>query len=130
MNIQEEFHDDIQFEKIITGNIQNKMEVKTMGTMKEEAQAYESKQMKNISELSEVTIDPQIKQDTFDFEKDGKTKTVNRKFIEINNEKYRVPDSVFKQLKVHIEENPNFNKFKVKKTGVGLDTEYTVIPLG
>ncbi len=51
------------------------------------------------------------------------------KYIEIEGEKYKVPISVLMNLKVILEENPNLKKFKVKKTGEGMDTKYTVIPL-
>jgi len=34
-----------------------------------------------------------------------------------------------KSLKAILEENPNLKDFKVKKSGTGMSTEYTVIPL-
>ena len=51
------------------------------------------------------------------------------KYVEIDNERYKMPVSVLASLKVILEENPNLKKFKVKKTGEGMDTRYTVIPL-
>jgi hypothetical protein len=47
----------------------------------------------------------------------------------VNGEEYRVPDSVLKALKDNLEVNPKLGWFKVKKTGEGLKTNYTVIPL-
>ena len=94
------------------------------------AKTYESKTIKNIAELPEVPTDIEIEDDSFDFEKDGKTKTVKQKVIEVNGEKYRVPISVIQQLKVLVDDNPKLARFKVKKSGTTKeDTKYQVIPL-
>ena len=94
------------------------------------AKNYESKTTKNIAELPEVPTDIEIEDDSFDFEKDGKTKTVKQKVIEVNGEKYRVPISVIQQLKVLVDDNPKLARFKVKKSGTTKeDTKYQVIPL-
>lgn len=100
-------------------------------TIKEEAEMYQPQQTKNISELKEVSVDLMLEDDEFEFEdiKTGKMKTIKQRVLILNGQKYRMPVSVLKQLKVHLEENPHLDKFKVKKTGTGLDTEYTLIPL-
>jgi len=84
---------------------------------------------KNITDLPEVKVDMDLEDDSFEFEKDGETKTVNQKVIVVDDVKYRVPVSVIKQLKIHLEDNPKLQKFKVRSTGSGMDTAYTVIPL-
>ncbi len=101
-------------------------------TLKEEAEAYEpAAKTKNISELETVSTNLKLEDDSFTFtEKDGQEKTVKQKVIVVDNEKYRVPLSVIGSLKVILEDNPELEKFKVKKTGEGKDgTKYTVIPL-
>ena len=95
-------------------------------TLKEEALAYEPKQIKNISELQSVSIDLLSENLTF---KDDEQKDFTIKVVEINGEKYRVPISVIRDLKVILEDNPKIQTFKVKRTGQGMQTEYTVIPL-
>jgi len=100
-----------------------------MASLKEEAKAYEQKQTKNIAELEVVSVDVNIEDDEFEVEEDGKTKIVKQKVAIIDGETYRVPVSVLGQLKVQMEENPNLTKFKVKKSGEGMNTSYTVIPL-
>lgn len=102
-----------------------------MVTIAESAKDYESKATKNISELEKVSTNLELKNDSFDFtDNDNNTKTVTQKIVEINDEKYRVPVTVIQQLKVMLEDNPNLQNFKVKKTGAGKDnTRYTVIPL-
>jgi|SRR6056297_1233462 len=101
-----------------------------MAKLKDEAKDYESKQVNNIADLDEVSVDLDVKEDSFETEDDqGKTKEVKYKYIEENGEHYRVPNSVFKQLKVHLEDNPDLEKFKVSKSGKGLNTDYTVIPI-
>ena len=84
---------------------------------------------KIITDLPEVSVDLDLQDDSFEFEKDGETKTVNQKVVVINEEKYRVPTSVINQLKVILEDSPNLKKFKVKSSGTGMDTRYQVIPL-
>ena len=51
------------------------------------------------------------------------------KVINVDGEDYRVPISVIKALKTIAEEKPNLKFVKVKRTGEGMKTEYTVIPL-
>ena len=97
-----------------------------MGSIKEEAQAYEPMQTKNISELDEVPTDLQLEERT-GTKKDGKD--FNYNVVVLNNEDYRVPNSVLKALKVILEEKPDLKNFKVKKTGEGLNTEYTIVTL-
>jgi len=92
-----------------------------MATLKEEAKEFEPKQTKNIADLKTVSVDLVLEDETeveFPY-----------KFITIDNERYRVPSSVIANLKAILEENQDLKTFKVKKTGEGLKTEYTVIPL-
>jgi len=99
-----------------------------MATIKETAQQFEPKQaVKNIADLSEVSTELDLKDETGQNKETGEAFVY--KYIEINAEMYRVPNKVIGDLKVILEENPELKKFKVKKTGTGLDTRYTVIPL-
>ena len=101
-----------------------------MAKLIDEAKAYESKQTKNIADLDVVSVDLDVEDDEFETEDEkGNLKVVKQKVAIINKERYRVPNSVLKQLKVLLEDNSNMKKFKVKKTGQGLNTDYTVIPL-
>jgi len=93
-----------------------------MGSIKEEAQAYEPKQINNISELESVSTDLKVMEEA---EAD-----YPYKYVEIEGKRYKVPASVLAALKSILEENPKLMKFKVKKAGEGLNTNYTVIPLG
>ena len=97
-----------------------------MATIRQMAKKYESKTTKNISELKSVSTELDIREKEFT-DQDGKLFKI--KTAEINGEEYRIPDSVLKQLKDLIEEKPDMTEFKVKKTGEGLKTSYTVIPL-
>lgn len=101
-----------------------------MAKLKDEAMAYEPKQTMNIADLDKVSIDLDIEDDEFETTDDeGKAKMVKQKVAIIEGKKYRVPNSVLNQLKILLEDNPNLNNFKVKKTGQGFSTDYTVIPL-
>ena len=92
-----------------------------MAKLKEEAQAYEPKQIKNIAELEFVKTDYEVKEEN-DVE-------FPYKYIEIDGERYKLPVSVLSSLKQILAEKPELRLFNVKKAGTGLGTEYTVIPL-
>lgn len=93
-----------------------------MAKLKEEAKNYESKaKVNNIAELNSVFTDLEVKEE-LDAE-------FPYKYIVVDGLKYKVPASVLGSLKAILEENQNLVKFKVKKTGEGMDTRYTVIPL-
>ena len=93
-----------------------------MGTIKDEALAYESKaKVKNISTLQSVEINVVVF--------DEPNADYPYKYIEVDGSRYKMPLSVLNDLKAILEENPNLKKFKVKKQGEGMDTNYTVIPL-
>ena len=98
-----------------------------MPTIKESAQAYEGEsKTRNVVELDKVSTDLVIETKELKA-RDGTTFVLN--YIVIDNEQYRIPDSVLKSLKVILEDNPNLKQFRVKKQGTGMDTSYTVIPL-
>ena len=102
-----------------------------MATLSEYAQDYESTaKTKNIADLQKVSIDLELTDDEFEFEKNGETKTVKQKVVIVNEEKYRVPVSVIQQIRVLKEDNPALKFIKVKKSGTTIDdTRYQVIPV-
>ena len=97
-----------------------------MSSIIETAKAYESKKTKNIADLKEVDGTCNVFEGEGN-DKDGKP--FKYKYIEVNGEQYRMPDTVFKDLKAILERKPNLTKFCVNKKGEGFATEYTVIPL-
>ena len=97
-----------------------------MATIKESAKAYVQKKTKSITELGAVSVELEIEDREFN-DKDGKPFTIQ--VFEINGEEYRIPQSVVKQLKELLEEKPKMTKFKVRKTGEGMNTSYMVVPL-
>ena len=90
--------------------------------IKDEAKQQEAKsKVRNISELESVDVNLAVFQETeveFPY-----------KYLEIEGERYKMPLSVLASVKAILEVNENLTKFKVKKTGEGIDTRYTVIPL-
>ena len=98
-----------------------------MATLKDSALAYTPKQTKNIADLPQVPTDLELKQaESLDTE----GKPFSYKYRELNGEHFRVPGSVIGQLKDLLTENVNLKTVKIKKTGTGMTTRYTVIPLG
>ena len=80
----------------------------------------------NIADLEVVSTDLDVQEKT-GTNKDGEDFTYN--YIEVDGKQYRVPNSVLTELKAILEENAELKKFRVKKTGQGLQTRYTVVPL-
>jgi len=97
-----------------------------MGSLKENAKEYEPQQTKNIAELEVVPVDSETLEREFK-DKDGNGFKIS--VIVVDGEDYRVPVSVLKSLKAILEEKPEVKAIKVLKSGEGLKTEYTVIPL-
>jgi hypothetical protein len=75
--------------------------------------------------LEVVRTDIDVTDETFGEGEDSFT----LKVATIGDEKYRIPVSVLKNLKSILEVKPNLKTFRVKKSGSGMNTEYTVIPL-
>mgnify|MGYP000024875045 CR=1 FL=1 len=97
-----------------------------MATLKEEALAYKPPQTLNIADLDVIPVDLEI------YEKEAKNAKGERfkfKYVELNGEQYRVPNSVFEGLQTIIELKPNVTKVRVKKIGTGLNTRYKVEPI-
>ena len=95
-------------------------------SLKDTAKAYESKSIGNIADLPKVSTDL-IVEDREGVNEEGKP--FNYKVITFEGNEYRVPASVLKSLKAILEDNSELKSFKVRKTGQGMATEYTVIPL-
>jgi hypothetical protein len=95
-------------------------------TIKEGAQTYQPKSAKNITELESVDVNLAMAVES-GTDMEGETYTYN--YIEVNNERYRVPDSVLKDLKAIMLKKPTLQKFTVSKSGEGRQTRYQVIPL-
>ena len=98
-----------------------------MVSIKEAAQNYEPKRMRNIADLEVVRTDT-------DFVLNEKRKDQNEEEYTVSyfiheGEEYRTPASVLEQLKTLLESKPDLKTFKVVKKGEGKGTKYTVIPL-
>jgi hypothetical protein len=93
-----------------------------MGTIKDESMNYQPKNsVKNISELKEIDTNIAVFSDN--------EAEFPYKYIEIEEQRYKIPDSVFKSLKEILKKNPNLKKFSVSKSGTGMNTSYIVIPI-
>ena len=97
-----------------------------MATLKDSAKDYVPKQTKNIADLQIVPVNVELKNGEGI---DNEGKPFSYKYIELNGEHFRVPGSVIGQIKDLLDAKPNLTNVKVKKTGTGINTRYTVIPL-
>ena len=93
-----------------------------MAKLNEYAKAFEAKaKVNNIADLQSVSTELEVQTDSeAEFPYD---------YVVVDGKNYRIPSSVVANLKAILEENPKLQKFKVKKTGEGMETRYTVIPL-
>ena len=97
-----------------------------MATLKETAKVYEPAHTYNIADLEVVNSNLEVLYET-GVDKEGKPFSYG--YIEVDGKQYRVPTSVIAQLNVILEDNPKLSKFRVKRTGEGMNTRYTVISL-
>lgn len=102
-------------------------EVQKMASIKDEALAYQPKQMRNIAELESVPTEINVLDGTGTDPNTGNT--FNYKYIELSGEAYRVPGKVLGDLKAILAKKPSLKSFSVTKKGQGIGTQYTVIPL-
>src|SRR3990167_3516550 len=98
-----------------------------MSTLRQTAQDYVPQQTKNIADLPQVPVDIELFDGTG---VDDETKeTFKYKYATLNGENYRVPNVVIGQIKNIIAESPKVTIVRVKKTGTGLQTRYTTVPI-
>lgn len=95
-------------------------------SIKDTAKAYTPKSVKNISELKSVSVDLVIFEETGN---KGTDEEFTYKYVEVNDEKYRMPDSVLRDLKAILDKKPNLKTFAVTKQGEGRNTRYITVPI-
>lgn len=95
-----------------------------MTTVKQTATEYEPTQTKNIADLNKMSVNAEIQVRKF---KEGTPEEFEVNVIEYKDDDYRIPTSVIKQLKSLLEEKPDLEYFKVKKSGDGMQTTYLVM---
>lgn len=96
-----------------------------MGSIKEEAQAYEPPQTLNISQLDKIPVNLELKTG------EGKDKDGNQftyKYVDHLGKQYRVPGSVLGGIKAILKKMPHIQYVTVDKEGEGMSTRYHVMP--
>lgn len=97
-----------------------------MASLSDFAKTYEPPKTKNIADLKEVDVSLQLADR---IGKDDSGEEFKYKVVIVNGEEYRVPSSVISALKSVLEKKPDLKKFSVSKSGTGMNSRYTVIPL-
>jgi len=97
-----------------------------MANLKDSALNYEAPAIHNIAELEKVSAELDVKTETHT-KADGETFSVD--VIVVDGQKYRVPATVLANLKAILQAKPDLKSFKVNKSGSGMQTTYTVIPM-
>ncbi len=101
-----------------------KEEQNQMGTIREEAVAYEPKTTLNIADLDKVPIDDLSLTGGEGTDKEGIP--FQYKYAVIDGKQYRVPSSVLEELQKMLKLKPELKFINVMKTGSGLATKYSV----
>lgn len=98
--------------------------------IKEQAEAHEGKSFKSIDEMEKINTDVEILEGHGEVKSgENKGETFDYHYFMDDDTEVRVPNSVLAQLKEQLKANPELAAFKVAKSGSGLNTKYTVIPL-
>ena len=98
-----------------------------MGSLKEESKGFESKGNLTIADLNQIDVNLNLFEGEAINSNDGKP--FKYKYIEVNGQQYRVPDSVRQQIREILSAKPDLKFVKVVKTGSGMMTKYQVIAL-
>lgn len=96
-----------------------------MENLKELAEKYEAPSTKCITELEFVPIDIKVQE----VERGKGSEAFKMLITEIDGEEYKIPKSVIATLKELLKSKPDLKAIKVTKSGKGMSTKYTTIPL-
>lgn len=100
-----------------------------MVSIKEKVQTLRTEgktEIKNVAELITININTDIETRVFAEGTGGEFKVDG---FEQNGIFYRVPFTVQQQIAILLEEIPDLELVKIKKSGSGLDTKYMVLPV-
>ena len=92
-----------------------------MPNLKETAAAYEPPKIRNVTDLDFISVEMQVQEE--------KEVEYPYFYIMVEGERYKVPVSVLSNINDILQASPKITKFKVKKSGEGMKTKYSVIPL-
>lgn len=83
-----------------------------------------------ISDLESVEVTEELREKAYgDGEKAFTANVITRGAGTDDEKDYRVPKTVIANLQAILKDNPDIKSFKVIKTGEGMNTSYTVVPM-
>jgi hypothetical protein len=94
-----------------------------MANLKETALAYTPKQTLNVTDLDRVDLTLPMEDRTGT---DAEGKEFGYKVLVIDEQEFRVPNSVIEEIKKILKLKPEVGFVKVTKSGSGLSTRYSV----
>ena len=110
----------------------NNIEETTLGSLKEIAKNTTIRNYKQIQDFKYIDVNIELSKRVCQT-KNGENFEI--KEVSLYNEdtdevdRVRVPNSVITGLHVLLKDNPNLKYFRVIKTGEGMNTRYTVLPV-
>lgn len=101
-----------------------------MGTLKDEAKAYEPKKTLNIADLDKFDINEPVEQKTAE---DAEGAEFTYYALIRDEQEYRIPNGVMNSIKnmidAYSDKGQELKQLSVTKTGSGMQTKYTVVPV-
>lgn len=94
-----------------------------MPSLKETAKDYEPKRTLNVVDLDRVDLSLPIEERTGT---DNSGKAFDYHVLVVNEQEYRVPNTVLEEIKKILKLKPEAKFVKVTKKGTGLNTTYSV----
>lgn len=91
------------------------------------AQNFESREFAGIETLERIVIDD-ITLYEKEFNKEDGSTFSNEMFL-LDDVEYRMPKSVIAGIQAVLKVEPDTQAFRVVKSGVGMNTKYTVVPV-
>lgn len=95
-----------------------------MGSLLDEAKAYEPKQTFNIADLPSVDVNSLQLEARTGTDLEGKE--FNYNVIVVEGKEFRVPNMVLEELRKANKIKSDIKKIKVNKSGSGLNTRYSI----
>ena len=92
-------------------------------TLREEAKEYSPRQTLNVADLDKVDLSFPIEDR---IGTDNENKEFKYKVLVMNEQEYRIPNTVIEEIQKIIKLKPETKSVKVTKSGTGLNTRYHV----
>lgn len=101
-----------------------------MANLFDSANNFKESKIGVISDLESVEVTEELREKAYgEGDKAFTANVITRNVGTDEEQDYRVPKTVIGSLQTILKDNPDVKRFKVLKSGIGMDTSYTVVPM-